>query len=116
MNTEDVYAQVKFRPHARVSLRADAHHLRLSSRNDLWYAGGGAFQEGTFGYTSRPSNGRRGLGTLFDVGAEVTVTPTTALTFYGAGLRGGGVQSAVYPAGGANPTARLFYAELTRRF
>ncbi len=43
-------------------------------------------------------------------------TPTTTLTFYGAGVRGGGVQSTIYPAGGANPTARFFYAELIRRF
>jgi hypothetical protein len=37
------------------------------------------------------------------------------LTFYGAGVRGG-VQASIYPAGGANPTARFFYAELTKRF
>lgn len=116
MNAEDVYAQLKLRPHARLGLRADVHHLRLSNRNDLWYAGGGAFQETTFGYTGRPSNGRRGLGTLFDLSADLTVTPTTTLTFYGAGVRGGGVQSSIYPAGGPNPTGRLFYVELMQRF
>jgi hypothetical protein len=116
MNTEDVYAQLKLRPHARLALRADVHHLRLSSRNDLWYVGGGAFQEGTFGYIGRPSSGRRGLGTLFDLSADITVTPTTTVTFYGAGVRGGGVQSAIYPVGGANPTARLLYVELMQRF
>ena len=116
MNTEDAYAQVKLRPHARLALRADIHHLRLSNRNDLWYGGGGAFQEGTFGYTGRPSSGRRNLGTLFDVSADLAVTPTTTVTFYGAGVRGGSVQSAIYPAGGANPTARLFYVELMQRF
>lgn len=116
MNTQDAYAQLKLRPHARLSMRADVHHLRLSNRNDLWYAGGGAFQEETFGYTGRPSDGRRGLGTLFDLSADVTVTPTTTLTFYGAGVRGGSVQSAIYPAGGANPTARFFYVELMQRF
>jgi hypothetical protein len=116
MNNEDVYAQLKLKPHARLSLRAEVHSLRLSSRDDLWYAGGGAFQEGTFGYTGRASGGRRSLGTLFDLSADVNVTPTTTLTFYGAGVRGGGVQSVIYPAGGANPVARFFYAELTRRF
>lgn len=116
MNTEDAYAQLKLRPHARLSLRADAHHLRLSSRNDLWYAGGGAFQEGTFGYTGRPSNGRRTLGTLYDLSADLTLTPTTTLTFYGAGVCGGDVPASIYPAGGAKPTARLFYVELMRRF
>jgi len=116
MNTEDAYLQLKLRPHSRVALRADVHHLRLSSGRDLWYAGGGAFQEGTFGYTGRPAGGRRALGTLFDISADVTITPTTMLTLYGAGVRGGAVQAAIYPAGGTNPTARMFYAELTKRF
>ena len=116
MNSEDIYAQFKLKPHARISLRADVHHLRLSNANDLWYVGGGAFQEGSFGYIGRPSGGRRGLGTLFDVSADITITPTTVLTLYGAGVRGGGVQSFVYPAGGPNPLARFFYAELSKRF
>jgi hypothetical protein len=116
MNTEDVYAQLKLRPHARLSLRAEVHGLRLSNRNDLWYVGGGAFQEGTFGYVGRQTGGRQGMGTLFDLSADLNVTPNTTLTFYGAGVRGGGVQSAIYPAGGANPAARFLYAELTKRF
>jgi hypothetical protein len=116
MNMEDAYAQLKLKPHARVNLRADVHHLRLSNRNDLWYVGGGAFQEGTFGYVGRPSGGRRSLGTLFDISAELTVTPATTLILYGAGVRGGRVQSFIYPAGGQNPTARFLYAELTKRF
>ena len=116
MNNRDAYVQFKFKPHARLSLRAEIHNLRLSSRNDLWYAGGGAFQEGTFGYTGRASGGHKSLGTLFDLSADISVTPTTTITFYGAGVRGGGVQSTIYPAGGANPAARFLYAELTRRF
>lgn len=116
MNTEDTYAQVKLKPHARVSLRTDVHYLRLSNANDLWYVGGGAFQEGSFGYVGRPSGARRSLGTLFDVSADITITPTTSLTLYGAGVRGGGVQSFIYAAGGRNPTARFLYAELSKRF
>ena len=53
---------------------------------------------------------------MFDISADITVTPTTTVTFYGAGVRGGGVQSFIYPAGGLNPTARFLYAELTKRF
>ena len=116
MNTEDVYAQVKVRPHARVGLRADLHHLRLSNAKDLWYVGGGAFQESSFGYVGRSSGGRRELGTLFDVSADFAITPTTTATIYAAGVRGSNVQSFIYPAGGPNPTARFFYAELTKRF
>ena len=116
MNSEDAFAQVSLKPHARLTLRADVHALRLSNARDLWYTGGGAFQETTFGYQGRPSGGRRSLGTLFDLSADLSVTPTTTLTFYGAGVRGGGVASSIYPAGGANPTARFLYAELMKRF
>lgn len=116
MNVEDAFAQLSLKPRARVTLRADVHALRLSDARDLWYSGGGAFQETTFGYQGRPSGGRRGLGTLFDLSADVSVTPTTTLTFYGGGVRGGAVASNAYPDGGANPTARLLYAELTKRF
>lgn len=104
------------KPHTRVALCADVHSLRLSSANDLWYAGGGAFQETSFGYTGRTSGGQRSLGTLFDLSADIAVTPTTTLTFYGAGVRGGTVESFIYSAGGANPVARFFYAELMKRF
>jgi hypothetical protein len=54
----------------RLALRADVHHLRLSNANDQWYLGGGAFQPQTFGYTGRPSNGRKTLGTLVDLSAD----------------------------------------------
>ena len=113
---EDVYSQLRLKPHARVALRADVHLLRLSNASDLWYTGGGAFQEGTFGYTGRTTGGHRSMGTLFDISADITVTPTTTLTFYGDGVRGGGAQRFIYPAGGQNPIARFFYAELTKRF
>lgn len=116
MNTEDAYAQLKLKPHARLTLRADVHRLRLSNKNDLWYVGGGAFQEGTFGYVGRAGGGSKSLGTLFDLSADLNVTPTTSLTFYGAGVRGGGVQSFIYPSGASNPSARYLYAELTKRF
>ena len=116
MNSEDLFAQVQLKPHARLQLRADVHALRLSESRDLWYAGGGAFQETSFGYQGRPSGGGKSLGTLFDLSADVSLTPTTTLTLYGAGVRGGTVISNTYAAGGANPLARLFYVELTRRF
>lgn len=116
MNVDDVYGQLKIKPHSRVALRGDVHRLRLTEANDLWYIGGGAFQETTFGYAGRSSGCRKGLGTVFDISADITINPTTTLTLYGAGVRGGAIQSIIYPAGGKNPTSRYFYAELTKRF
>jgi hypothetical protein len=113
LNNEDAFVQLRLKPHAKVSLRTDLHHLRLSNRQDLWYLGGGAFQRNTFGYVGRPSNGRKTLGTMLDLSVDVALTPTTALTFYAAGVRGGGVASTLYPQG---RVARYAYAEITRRF
>jgi hypothetical protein len=116
MNNEDLFLQLRIKPHSRVSLRGDVHRLRLSNSNDLWYVGGGAFQASTFGYVGRPSFGQKALGTLFDVSADFNVTETTVFTIYGAGVRGGKLQRAIYPAGGNNPSARFIYFELTQRF
>ncbi|HXG94665.1 MAG TPA: alginate export family protein [Blastocatellia bacterium] len=116
MNNKDFFAQLRLKPHQRIALRGDAHHLRLSNAKDLWYAGGGAFQERTFGYTGRPADGRKSLGTMFDLSADINVTQTTTLTFYASGVRGGSVQRFVYPAGGNNPAARFIYFELSQRF
>jgi Alginate export len=116
MNNEDMFAQFRLKPIDRVALRADVHHLRLSNARDLWYVGGGAFQDKTFGYAGRPSGGKRSLGTMFDVSADINLSQTTVLTFYASGVRGSVVQSFTYPAGGNNPAARFVYFELSQRF
>lgn len=113
VNNEDVFAQLRLKPQAKLNVRTDVHHLRLSNANDLWYLGGGAFQKNTFGYTGRPSNGQKTLGTMVDFSLDYAVTPTTALTFYIAGVRGGGVTERIYPNG---KNSRFAYLELTKRF
>jgi hypothetical protein len=116
MNNEDLFAQLRIRPHPRVLLRTDVRHLRLSQRLDLWYLGGGAFQKNTFGYIGRPSGGNRSLGTMVDLSVDWNLTPKRTLTFYGAGVRGGGVQRFVYPEGGTNPGLHYLYIEFNERF
>ncbi|MFY9610202.1 MAG: alginate export family protein [Blastocatellia bacterium] len=116
MNNEDVFAQLRLKPHPRVSLRTDVHYVRLSNARDLWYVGGGAFQDKTFGYVGRPGGGKKGVGTVFDLSADFNVTQTTVLTFYASAVRGGGVQAFIYPTGGSNPAARFAYFELSQRF
>ncbi len=116
MNNEDAFAEFRFKPHPKLAARIDAHHLRLSNAKDLWYLGGGAFQKRSFGFVGRPSNGKQNLGWLFDASADLTLTPRTAMTFYFGGMRGGAVQSSIYPLGGANPAGHFFYLELTQKF
>ena len=113
MNNEDSFVQLRLKPHARVALRTDAHYLRLSSKRDLWFVGGGAFQKQTFGFVGRAVNNTKTLGTFVDVSADVTITPTTVMTFYLAGVRGGDVAKGIYPAG---KNLRFAYLELIKRF
>jgi hypothetical protein len=55
MNSQDAFAQLVLAPTPALALRADAHELRLTSPNDLWYTGGGAFDQTSFGFAGRPS-------------------------------------------------------------
>jgi Alginate export len=116
MNLEDTSLEFRLKPHPRLSLRSDVRYLRLSNSHDLWYSGGGAFQENTFGYAGRPSGGHSGLGTLLDLSADVAVTRSTTLTLYLAGVRGGSVESFIYPQGSSHPGAHFFYLEFLQNF
>ncbi|MBK6799612.1 MAG: alginate export family protein [Acidobacteria bacterium] len=113
VNNEDVFAEFRLKPHAKVGLRADVHHLRLSNTNDQWYLGGGAFQNGTFGYAGRPSNGKDSLGTMIDFSIDYNINLQTSLTFYISGVKGGDVPGRIYPDG---RNAAFAYLEVTRRF
>jgi hypothetical protein len=113
MNNEDAFAQLMLKPHKALAVRADVHHLRLTSRQDQWYLGGGAFQTQTFGFTARPSSGRQSLGWLGDVSVDYSATARTTFTFYVGGSADGGVQKAIYPQGNR---ARYAYLELTQKF
>ncbi|HKV46979.1 MAG TPA: alginate export family protein [Candidatus Acidoferrales bacterium] len=116
MNLQDTSLEFRLKPLKRLSVRSDVRYLRLSNSKDLWYSGGGAFQKNTFGYSGRPSGGHSGLGTLFDASADVKVTRSTNVTLYFAGVRGSGVESSIYPQGGANPIAHLYYLEFQQSF
>lgn len=46
MNAEDRFGEFKIAPASGLSFRSELHPVRLSNEHDLWYDGGGAFQEG----------------------------------------------------------------------
>jgi hypothetical protein len=97
MNNEDAYVTLNLRPVSKLSLRSEAHALRLASASDLWYSGGGAFQPKTFGYTGRRSNGNRGLANVWDISADYQVTRSFSATLYYGRAWGKGVVAAIYP-------------------
>jgi hypothetical protein len=113
MNNRDAYAAATARtPHA-VAIRSEVHALRLASAEDLWYAGGGAFQSNTFGYTGRPGGGGTGLANIWDVSADVPVRPGVGLTMYYGHAWGGDVVAHSFPRGTG---ADFGYVETTLRF
>jgi len=112
MNNEDVFVQAILRPTPKLNLRADVHRLRLSNASDLWYSGGGAFQDNSFGYAGRPGGARK-LATVVDFSVNYTLDAKTALSLYVARAGSGPVVASVYPAG---DSAAYAYMELSRRF
>lgn len=97
VNNEDRYATLTLRPHARLSIVSEIHALRLTSRGDLWYSGGGVFQPWTFGYAGRASSGARGLATLADIGAILTLHKQFSIEGYYGYANGKSVMRSIYP-------------------
>jgi len=113
MNNQDAFAELILRPHPKWTIRSDAHFLRLSNKNDLWYTGGGAFQPATFGFVGRPSRGSQSLANVYDVSADYQVDAHLTLTGYYAGATGRAVIQKIYPNGG---TGQFGYAEVNWKF
>ena len=96
-------------PVKRLVVRGDVHWLQLAASQDLWYQGGGAFDNKVFGYTGRPANGYSSFATVADISADWQVAKPVGVNFYYAHASGGSVISAIYPTG---KNAQFGYAEL----
>jgi hypothetical protein len=96
MNNEDVFASLILRPNPKLVVRADARRLRLSNAGDLWYTGGGAFQDNSFGYAGRPSGGSKSLGNLFDLSLDYNISPVSSVGLYFGHVAGGNVIENIY--------------------
>jgi len=100
MNLNDAFGEVVVRPHPKWTLRPTVHALSLANRHDLWYVGGGAFQdEPSFGYTGRPSHNRLGLALLTDGSVDYTAGKNTILSGYLGYAAGGDVIRSIYGNG-----------------
>lgn len=81
-NVEDYTGQLILRPSKRVELRSELHKVKLHSRNDLWYQGGGAFQDSSFGYSGTPSQAEGGLANFIDFSADIQASSHLHLRYY----------------------------------
>jgi hypothetical protein len=113
MNNEDFYGSAVFRLPRAFAIRSELHALHLASAKDLWYAGGGAFQSNTFGYTSRPSGGARSLADVWDVSLDVPLRYGFSITTYYGYAWGTSVIANIFPAG---PDGQFGYVETNFRF
>lgn len=113
MNNRDAFLQAIVRPSKRVTARADVHLLELEQGSDLWYSGGGAFQDGSFGYAGRPAGGQEDLATLVDLSVDFAINPKTSVGLYVSQALGGDVLSRIYPE---DEDGSFLYLEFTRKF
>ena len=96
LNVRDAFVTLVGGPRANVTVRVDAHHLRLDSAADGWYAGSGATQEEgrIFGYTLRPSGGETSLMNVLEGSIDWRFNPRWSVNGYlGVGSRGRVVQA-----------------------
>jgi len=113
MNNEDAYATLNLLPLPKLAMRSELHRLWLADAADLWYLGGGAFQQGTFGYQGRPSNSSPNLSTVWDVSADYQLTRFLNATLYYAHASGKSVIAGTYPN---REDGALAYVETTVHF
>ena len=97
MNSTDEFVQVIEKPVKRVALRSDLHWLQLTSGQDLWYAGGGAFDNKVFGFSAHPGNGHTSFASVPDISADWQTTKNINIDFYYAYAQGKSVVAAIYP-------------------
>jgi len=113
MNSTDTFVQLIDNPSKKLEVRSDLHFLQLTSKQDFWYQGGGAFDNKVFGYTGRPSNGSASFSSLFDLSADYVITPQVSLSAYYAHAYGKTVIAAIYPR---NRDSNYGYFELNYKF
>jgi hypothetical protein len=113
MNNTDEFVQLIDKPTKKIGLRSDLHWLKLTSANDLWYQGGGAYDNKVFGYTGRPANGQSSFASVLDASVDWQVAKLVTMTFYYAKSFGKSVIGAIYPA---TKDAQYGYVEFVYRW
>jgi len=98
MNNTDLFAQLLFKPHQKVSARIDWHRVGLASSHDGWYFGSGATQQhgGIFGFATRPSFDARHLVTIEEGSIDYAIGPHWSVNGYVSGGRGGEVVTGAF--------------------
>ncbi len=113
MNSTDEFVQAIDAPIKKLALRSDLHWLQLTSGRDLWYQGGGAFDNKVFGYVGRPGNGLTSFASIADISAGWQARKNLTVNFYYGYSWGKSVVKAIYPT---EADTQYGYAELTYKW
>lgn len=113
MNSTDSFVQLIDKPTKKIELRSDLHWLALTAPNDLWYQGGGAFDNKVFGFVGRPANSHASFSSVYDISMDYAINKQIAFTAYYAHAFGKSVVSAIYPT---HTGATYGYFELNYTF
>jgi hypothetical protein len=113
MNSSDQFIQIIDNPAKKLEIRSDLHFLQLTSDKDLWYQGGGAFDNKVFGFTGRPANLHHSFASVVDISSDYQLTKALAVNLYFAHSFGRSAIAASYPA---NASANFGYLELVYRW
>lgn len=113
MNNKDGFVQIMDRPSKRLDLRGSVHWVQLASSKDLWYLGGGAYDNKVFGYVGRPSNGNTSLASVADIYASWQAAKSVTMNFYYAHANGKSTVGSIYPA---DRNGQFGFAELVYRW
>jgi hypothetical protein len=113
MNSTDGFLQAIDQPRKNLELRSDLHGLQLTSGNDLWYLGGGAYDNKVFGFTGRSAHGHTSFASVADFSSDWQTTAHLAVNFYYGHGWGKSVVNAIYPTG---RNIQFGYVELVYRW
>ena len=109
MNLKDELVQIIDRPKRQWELRSDLYWLQLTSGKDLWYQGGGAYDNKVFGFQGRPSGGFTSFTSALDISSDWHATTHLDVGGYYSYAWGKSVAGSVYPQG---RNAQLAFVEL----
>ena len=108
-NSNDQFVQIMDSPFKKLDIRADLHFLHLASATDLWYQGGGAYDNKVFGYTGRTANLHNSFASVIDISSDYALSPSFNINLYYAHSIAKSAIVGSFPTG---PTANYGYLEL----
>ncbi len=112
MNISDFSVYLGLKLTEDFNLALEYHDLNLTSKEDRWYAGGGAFNESVFGYSAINSFGLSKLANLYNITFSYNFNDNSKLVLYYGIANGKDVIKRVF---NLKSSANYFFIEYTQK-